>query len=111
MEALATAEAYKAHPPTLLIVVVDSYESREALKDRGYSFDRNAHWLDIVGRHTRPGWWIEIDLSTATEDRISSEIEWLRDLGCEFAETAWLDSLGQKAARSIHGTNADSIPY
>jgi hypothetical protein len=108
---LATAERFKTSPPTLHIAVIGSYEAREALDKRGYSFDRNAHWWDMVGLRTSAGWWIEIDLSVSTPDRIVAEVEWLRGLGCEFAQRDWLDSLAQQAARAVHGVKADGIPY
>lgn len=109
--ALKSAEGYKTSPRSLHIAVTGSYDHRESLDKRGYSYSRDAHWLDMVGRHTLAGWWVEIDLDACTEERIVNEITWLRDLGCAFAERGWLDSLAECAARAVHSVNPDQIPY
>lgn len=88
-ETIRREEQLAAPPATadkIKIAAVDSYDQRDALKARGYRFDREAHWLDPAGA-VKPlaGWTLTLPVSAT--DRLAEEIAWLRQHGTIEANT------------------------
>lgn len=77
----ARSEAAKPERPDLWrITCLDSFDLKDELKERGYHFDREAHWRDPVGaKKPLAGWVLVIPVDDV--DRMAEEIVWLRERG------------------------------
>jgi hypothetical protein len=75
-QAADSAKHRKARKATVNIAVVDSYDIKDALKSRGYRFNRDGYWVDFLGMHTKAAWVREVAPVSA-----EAEIAALRDLG------------------------------
>jgi hypothetical protein len=69
-----------ATPAKIELVALDSYPVKERLSQRGWTYNRDAVFLDIIlGRRTKPGWTLTLAI-TYPED-IIAEIQWLKGQG------------------------------
>jgi len=76
---LAKAAQLPATPDAIRIVVIGGFEHKDMLKSRGYRFDRDAHWADVVGMQTAAGWWFEIPATKP--EVINNHLAWLAKHG------------------------------
>lgn len=79
------ANPQKPHPEFVEFVAIYSYDEREALKARGYKFNREADMSD--GLNPVAGWVKKIDVPRNAEaiGQIADEFDFLRSLGGEFS--------------------------
>lgn len=71
-----SAKHRKPRKATVKIAVVDGYALKDALKSRGYRFDRDGYWVDFLGMKTQAAWVREVAPGSA-----EAEIAALRGLG------------------------------
>ncbi len=63
---------------------------KEALKARGYRFDRDGYWRDIVGLHTSPAW-----CKSLPQDILADELQALTRAGATVVKNDALLSLSE----------------
>lgn len=86
------------------IAVINAYDQRATLKDRGYRFDQAAHWRDALGATVDAGWVYE----TGDLDAAMAEVDALDALGAELVlrddVQAVKDSVSIAAALGVYNT-------
>jgi len=91
-QALKSFESSTPKPtqPSARVAVLNGFAIKEALKARGYRFDRDGYWRDIVGLHTSPAW-----CKSLPQDILADELQALTRAGATVVKNDALLSLSE----------------
>lgn len=84
------SSAPKPTQPSARIAILNGFAIKEVLKQRGYRFDRDGHWRDIVGMRTSPAWCKSIP-----QDSLLDELQALIRAGAIVVQNDALLSLSE----------------